>query len=88
MTYPPYPHRVVETSSPQVTARGPSQQDEAKVERERKQKRIFEQLDGEEAGSPQARVTSVLQALKRVAERCDVASTVKEVLEVKPRGED
>lgn len=51
------------------------------------QKKILEQLDGDQAGSPQVRATSVLQALKKVAERCDMASTVKEVLEVTPRGE-
>ncbi len=58
------------------------------MDREGRQKEILEQLDGDQADSPQGRATSVLQALKKVAERCDMASTVKEVLEVTPRGEE
>lgn len=76
---------VMDMNPSQVTARGPSSQ-EARVDREGRQKEILEQLDGDQADSPQGRATSVLQALKKVAERCDMASTVKEVLEVTPRG--
>lgn len=67
-------------------ARGPSSK-EPQEDREVRRREILEQLDGDQAGSPQGRATSVLQALKKVAERCDMASTVKEVLEVTPRGE-
>ena len=67
-------------------ARGPSSK-EPREDREVRRREILEQLDGDQAGSPEGRATSVLQALKKVAERCDMASTVKEVLEVTPRGE-
>lgn len=80
------PTHSVADMSPHITARGPSTE-ETKVDRAGQQKKILEQLDGEQAGSPQVRATRVLQALKKVAERCDMASTVKEVLEVTPRGE-
>ena len=81
-----FPTHSVADMRPNITARGPIAE-EAKVDRASQQKKILKQLDGDQAGSPQVRATSVLQALKKVAERCDMASTVKEVLEVTPRGE-